>query len=216
MELRALSELRHERLVALLGACMVPGKLCIVTELMEYGSLYDLLHQRRERLGEPIQRKLAMEIAEGVAYLHGRSPPFVHRDLKSMNVVLAIPLTAKLCDFGLTQSMEKTHISRRKGEGEQGSPRYMAPELFDTRGKITEKVDCWALGCLVLEIYSGKVPYESCQNLQQLVGALLVRKELPAFPPLPAPVHGVCRGLLTFDVNARIPAASALNQLKSG
>ena len=47
------------------------------------------------------------------------------------------------------------------------------------------------------------MPYESCQNLQQLVGALLVRKELPAFPPLPAPVHGVCRGLLTFDVRGR-------------
>ena len=46
-------------------------------------------------------------------------------------------LNAKLCDFGLTQSMEKTHISRRDNEG--GSPRYMAPELFDSRGKITEK-----------------------------------------------------------------------------
>ena len=56
---------------------------------MEYGSLYDLLHQRRERLGEPIQRKLAMEIAEGVAYLHGRS--LRRGDIPGGSVPLSIP-----------------------------------------------------------------------------------------------------------------------------
>ena len=48
--------------------------------------------------------------------------------------------------------MEKTHITRKEQEG--GSPRYMAPELFDSTQKITEKVDIWAVGCLMAEIFS--------------------------------------------------------------
>jgi serine/threonine protein kinase len=215
-EIKSLSQVRHERLVAFIGACMTPGKLCIVTELMEYGSLYELVHVRKERVDQPTKIRLCAEITEGVGYLHGRSPVFVHRDLKSLNVVLGIPLTAKLCDFGLTQSMEKTHISRRRGEGEQGSPRYMAPELFDTRGKITEKIDCWALGCLFVEIFSERVPYEACQNLQQLVAVLLVRKELPPMPAaLDSRVKSICVRLLSFDVATRLPAIQALEQLRA-
>merc|ERR1719326_2068787 len=118
---------------------------------MANGSLYDLLHQRRQPLTLVQRLSMAVQIAEGVDFLHGRSPPFVHRDLKSMNVVMDFEFNTKLCDFGLTQSMEKTHITRRENEG--GSPRYMAPELFDSGGKITEKLDIWALGCLTLEIF---------------------------------------------------------------
>merc|ERR1712217_427071 len=119
---------------------------------------------------------MAIQVTEGVVFLHGRSPPFVHRDLKSLNAVLDYSLNVKLCDFGLTQSMEKTHISRRDNEG--GSPRYMAPELFNTNGKITEKVDIWALGCLALEIFTNRLPHGECQSIQQVV-TKLVRHELP-------------------------------------
>merc|ERR1712217_194854 len=93
------------------------------------------------------------------------------------NVVMDMELNAKLCDFGLTQSMEKTHISKRDNEG--GSPRYMAPELFDCHGKITEKVDVWALGCIVLEVYSGRLPYAGCSKIQDVMTKALVRKESP-------------------------------------
>ncbi|CAE7848927.1 KIC1 [Symbiodinium sp. KB8] len=94
-----------------------------------------------------------------------------------MNVIMDFELNAKLCDFGLTQSMEKTHISRRDNEG--GSPRYMAPELFDSRGKITEKVDIWALGCLIVEVISSRLPHEECTSIQQVMRKTLVQKELP-------------------------------------
>ncbi|CAE7283702.1 phg2, partial [Symbiodinium natans] len=121
--------------------------------------------------------KIATQVSEGVSFLHSKSPPFVHRDLKSMNVVMDFELNAKLCDFGLTQSMEKTHISRRDNEG--GSPRYMAPELFDSRGKITEKVDVWALGCLIVEVISSRLPHEECTSIQQVMTKTLVEKQLP-------------------------------------
>merc|ERR1712226_1006369 len=131
---------------------------------MPNGSLYELLHKRRARLSFGEQHAITRNVAEGVVFLHSRVPPFVHRDLKSLNVVLDMSLAAKLCDFGLTQSMEKTHISRRDSN-EGGSPRYMAPELFDSRGKITEKIDVWALGCIILETFIGKLPHAECNNI---------------------------------------------------
>merc|ERR1712125_250782 len=102
-----------------------------------------------------------------------------HRDLKSANVVLDASQSAKLCDFGLTESMEKTHISRRESEG--GSPRYMCPEVFDPRKKLTEKLDVWALGCLAVEVITNRLPHEDCQTIQQVATKLLVKCE-PPFP----------------------------------
>ncbi|CAE7744369.1 unnamed protein product, partial [Symbiodinium microadriaticum] len=123
------------------------------------------------------KRKLVLHMAEGVAYLHGQRPPFVHRDLKSANVVLDEELNARLCDFGITEPMERTHISRRAAEA--GSPRYMAPELFDGRAKLTEKLDIWALGCLIIEVLTSRTPHEECNNIQQVATKLLVRLEPP-------------------------------------
>eukprot|EP00811_Abedinium_folium_P005965 NODE_1548_length_2441_cov_4.380294.p1 GENE.NODE_1548_length_2441_cov_4.380294~~NODE_1548_length_2441_cov_4.380294.p1 ORF type:complete len:646 (-),score=191.96 NODE_1548_length_2441_cov_4.380294:504-2351(-) len=176
-EVANLQALRHPRLVRFVGAAYVAPSVCIVTEFMPNGSLYSLLHQRKQVLTPQQRHQIVTHIAEGVGFLHGRTPPFVHRDLKSLNVVMNYELGAKLCDFGLTQSMEKTHITRKENEG--GSPRYMAPELFDSKGRITDKVDVWALGCLAAEIFSGRLPHEECSTIQQVMLKTLVAKDWP-------------------------------------
>ncbi|CAE8593683.1 unnamed protein product, partial [Polarella glacialis] len=128
-------------------------------------------------LSEAKRRTLILQMTEGVAFLHGQRPPFVHRDLKSANVVLDAECNAKLCDFGLTESMDKTHMSRK--EAEAGSPRYMAPEFFDARCKLTEKIDIWALGCLAVEVLINRVPQEDCANMQQVATKLLITQQPP-------------------------------------
>merc|ERR1712113_700743 len=180
------------------------------TEFMPNGSLHSLLHQRKESLVFSQRLDMALQVAEGVAFLHGQSPPFVHRDLKSLNVVLDFALNVKLCDFGLTQSMEKTHLSRRDNEG--GSPRYMAPELFDSKGKITEKVDIWALGCLILEVFTSRLPHEECQTIQQVMAKTLVNRQLPFSDVGPElqPLADLC---FIFDPKYRINAPKVLEGL---
>merc|ERR1719282_1157017 len=174
-----------------MGAALQPPSLCIVTEFMPNGSLYALLHQRKQRLERSQRASISMQCVEGVTFLHSRSPPFVHRDLKSLNVVMDFALNAKLCDFGLTQSMEKTHISRRDNEG--GSPRYMAPELFKSDGKITEKVDVWALGCLAVEIFTSRNPHEECSSIQQVMTKVVLERKQPFLE-----WHGVSEDLRTL------------------
>eukprot|EP00927_Polykrikos_kofoidii_P013848 TRINITY_DN16020_c0_g2_i1.p1 TRINITY_DN16020_c0_g2~~TRINITY_DN16020_c0_g2_i1.p1 ORF type:complete len:991 (+),score=146.56 TRINITY_DN16020_c0_g2_i1:137-3109(+) len=210
-----LQALRHPRLVSFIGAAFSSPNLCIVTELMPNGSLYDLLHKKKEALFMGEQISIVSQIAEGVAFLHSQSPPFVHRDLKSMNVVLDFVLNIKLCDFGLTQSMEKTHISRRDNEG--GSPRYMAPELFDSRGKITEKVDVWALGCLALEVFSGRVPHEECKDLHQVMTKTLVERRSPFsdFAGVPIELRCIAELCLVFEPHQRLDASEFLSELRA-
>lgn len=176
-EIKTLQGLRHPRLIRYIGVALEPPVLCIVTELAPGGSLYALLHVNRVALEEARRRTIVLQIAEGVAWLHSGQPPRVHRDLKSANVVLNASYDAKLCDFGLTESMEKTHISRR--ESEAGSPRYMAPEVFDSRCKLTEKIDVWALGCLIAEVLLDRVPHVDCSTIQQVAAKLLVHMGTP-------------------------------------
>merc|ERR1712032_1165710 len=179
---------------------------------MPNGSLFQLLHQRRQTLTAGQRVGLNVHVAEGIQYLHSRSPPFVHRDLKSMNVVLDYQLNAKLCDFGFTECMENTHISRRAQE--EGSPRYMSPELFDSKGKITEKVDIWALGCLILEVFTSRLPHEECQTIQQVMAKTLVNRQLP-FLDVGHDLQPLADLCFIFDPKNRANAGQVLDGLRN-
>jgi len=214
-EVAALKALRHPRLVAFIGASLSPPNLCIVTEFMSGGSLHHLLHKAKTALQISQQARIALQVAEGVAFLHSLTPPVVHRDLKSLNIVLDAEYNAKICDFGLTQSMEKTHISLKDG-GQGGSPRYMAPECYDTKAKITEKVDVWAEGCILIEIFGGPLPYDDCQNIQQIVAKLLIDKEHPYIPhSLVEGVRPIVEDCFHFDLDKRTSAKDVYQRLRA-
>ncbi|CAK9110184.1 Probable serine/threonine-protein kinase DDB_G0267514 [Durusdinium trenchii] len=155
---------------------------------MAGGSLHDRLFGRSQlaatsALGPRQRWLIACQTAEGLSFLH--SQRVVHRDLKSMNILLDAGQNAKICDFGLAHQMcmESTHIAR-KLDGEGGSPRYMAPECYDASvGKLTEKVDIWAAGCILIELFGGILPYADCQTMPQLTARILVEKRSPDVPP---------------------------------
>ncbi|CAE7730566.1 unnamed protein product [Symbiodinium pilosum] len=182
-EIDALRRLRHPRLVRFIGACVQPPLLLVVTEYMAGGSLHDCLFGPRKTVPlSTLQRwTIAGQTAEGLAFLH--SQRVVHRDLKSMNILLDSTKHAKICDFGLAHQMcmESTHIAR-KLDGEGGSPRYMAPECYDAKiGKLTEKVDMWAAGCILIELFAGILPYADCQTMPQLTARTLLSFQTVVF-----------------------------------
>mmetsp|Transcript_71132 Transcript_71132/g.180077 ORF Transcript_71132/g.180077 Transcript_71132/m.180077 type:complete len:387 (+) Transcript_71132:551-1711(+) len=213
-EVAALRSLSHPRLVSFIAACLQPPNLCIVTEFMPGGSLHHLLHKSKIPLTLGQQAKMALQVCEGVAFLHSLTPPVVHRDLKSLNVVLDHAYNAKICDFGLTQSMDKTHISLKEG-GNGGSPRYMAPECYDCKGKITEKVDVWAMGCILVEVFGGPLPYDDCNNIQQIVVKILMEKQVPHIPHhLPRGVRPVVQDCFHFDIKQRSTAQDIYSRMR--
>jgi len=213
-EINALRRLRHPRLVRFIGACIQPPLLLVVTEFMSGGSLHDrLFGQRRDPpLAHQQRWAISIHMAEGLAFLH--SNRVVHRDLKSMNILLDGSQSAKICDFGLAQQMEATHIVR-KIDGEGGSPRYMAPECYDAaHGKITEKVDIWAMGCILIELFGCVLPYADCTTMATLTARILVEKRPPDVPrTVMEPLASLVRHCLTFEPPRRPSAAELFNEL---
>jgi len=87
-EIEIISLLSHPNIVKCLGGCSQPPNLCIVTEYCNGGSLYDLLHVKKDKLSPQQQIEFALGIAEGMEYLHSRKPMIIHRDLKSQNILV--------------------------------------------------------------------------------------------------------------------------------
>ena len=96
-----LAKFRNPNIVLLVGICSIPPTLAIVTELIDRGSLYDLLHKRKTQLSPQDRTKITKQVLSSIAYLHEHE--IVHRDIKSHNFLVDDNLTVKLCDFGLAK-----------------------------------------------------------------------------------------------------------------
>lgn len=228
-EVEMLRRLRHPRLLRFLGACVGEDQmLYIVTEYMPSGTMFDLLHIEKAAL-TPVDRfRLALHITEGVAYLHSQDPPVVHRDLKSPNIMVdKTPLgwIAKIIDYGLAECLMKTHVTLPPGKGVQGSAGYMSPECFVAPVRLSIKVDVWALGCILIEVFGGKPPHADCENVPQVITKLVVKKKPPSIPPSLDELGGsqekgdtalkvIVLGCFEFDVIKRATAAMVLGSLR--
>lgn len=212
-EIESFRHLNHKRLVRFIGACLEMPYPCLVTQYMPGGSLHHLLHVKKVKLPSLCAINMCLQLADGVWYLHDQNPTIVHRDLKSLNVVLDLNLNVKICDFGLTESMERTHMTKRNNGG---SPRYMAPELFDSKTKITEKIDIWALGCIFVEIFGGCLPYTSINTLADLTREMLVHRRSPDVPEfIFEEIRAVIHSCLDFDHRLRPTSKQTFCQLKA-
>ncbi|XP_020593922.1 receptor-like protein kinase HSL1 [Phalaenopsis equestris] len=157
-EVEILSSIRHENIVKLL--CCISGQnlKLLVYEYLQNGSLDRRLHRRLRGDAAPLDWRTRLQIAigaaKGLCYMHHDCfPPFVHRDVKSSNILLDPEYHAKIADFGLAKILE------RAGEPESvsavaGSFGYMAPECTSLK-KVNEKVDVYSFGVVLLELVTG-------------------------------------------------------------
>jgi len=177
-ELEIMSRLRHPNIVLWMGCCTRPGSAFIVTEFMNGGSLFHLLHKPpRRNLPLAARLGLALQVAQGMLYLHSLDKPLVHRDLSSNNVLIDRRGNAKITDFGLSKTMSAandggaSYLTTTKGTG---TAEYMAPEILRVGGGLpgspaadsavqveyTEKVDVYSYGVLLWEILTRRVPWQ--------------------------------------------------------
>eukprot|EP01053_Blabericola_migrator_P010134 Blabericola_migrator_1__10133@NODE_563_length_7579_cov_24_328940_g421_i0_p1_GENE_NODE_563_length_7579_cov_24_328940_g421_i0NODE_563_length_7579_cov_24_328940_g421_i0_p1_ORF_typecomplete_len1513_score415_92Pkinase_Tyr/PF07714_17/8_7e67Pkinase/PF00069_25/2_9e60TPR_MalT/PF17874_1/8_3TPR_MalT/PF17874_1/1_3TPR_MalT/PF17874_1/9_5e05ANAPC3/PF12895_7/5_3e03ANAPC3/PF12895_7/5_3e03ANAPC3/PF12895_7/21ANAPC3/PF12895_7/6_5ANAPC3/PF12895_7/0_068ANAPC3/PF12895_7/0_14ANAPC3/PF12895_7/3_1Kinaselike/PF14531_6/8e0 len=213
VEINVVSQLTHPSLVEFVGACLDLNKFCLVTELGSNGSLYHTLHEKKKPWPWNVRLRVADQLAAGVEFLHTRNPVVIHRDLKSLNVVLDRNDSPKICDFGLTnkRKIDESHLSLKK-IGNGGSPRYMAPEFHSVEGHISEKVDIWALGCVLTEIFGGPVPFKECKAEAQIYKSLMVDKRGPHIPSkFPSALRDLLNRCFAFDPKER-PSATEIRQ----
>ena len=99
---------------------------------------------------------MARDAAKGMAWLHGSNPVFIHRDLKTSNLLVGEDWNIKICDFGLSQIKKRgEHYLRDGMEGAKGTPLWMSPEVMSGE-HFNEKADIYSFGIVLWEILTRK------------------------------------------------------------
>ncbi|KAJ0768373.1 putative protein kinase RLK-Pelle-LRR-IX family [Helianthus annuus] len=183
-EIEVLTKVRHRHLVALLGYCIDGNDRLLVYEYMQQGTLSQHLFDLRGLETPPLSWKqrvtVALDVGRGVEYLHSLAQQsFIHRDLKSANILLDDDMRAKVADFGLVKIVLKGMYSVETRLA--GTFGYLPPEYAGT-GRVTRKVDVYAFGVVLMELVSGRkaidetLSDESC-HLATWFRRFLVSKE---------------------------------------
>ncbi len=161
-ESQIMARLRSPNIVQFYGYSITPER-CIVMEYCSNGSLFSVLHSNQS-LEWSIRVNIALGAAKGLAFLHEER--ILHRDIKSLNILLTAHFEAKLTDFGLSKLKAETrsHAAATKTNSAVGTLQWMAPELFDPEGVYTEKSDIYSLGVTFWELSSRKIPFEKAIN----------------------------------------------------
>ncbi|CAN8258521.1 unnamed protein product [Cochlearia groenlandica] len=151
-ELKVLTRVHHVNLVRLIGYC-VEGSLFLIYEYVENGNLGEHLHgSGRDSLPWAKRVQIALDSARGLEYIHEHTVPvYVHRDIKSANILIDESFRAKVADFGLTKL---TEVGSSATRGAMGTFGYMAPEIV--YGEVSAKVDVYAFGVVLYELISAK------------------------------------------------------------
>jgi ankyrin repeat protein len=89
-EMQVLSTVRHPNLILLMGVCIDSPNLCLISELVAHSSLFQAIHKSTKPLSLETRMRIAIQITQGLAYLHSFRPPIIHRDLKPENVLVKI------------------------------------------------------------------------------------------------------------------------------
>ncbi|XP_076887517.1 receptor protein-tyrosine kinase CEPR1-like [Bidens hawaiensis] len=158
-EVETLGNIRHKNIVKLY--CYFSGFECnlLVYEYMPNGNLWDALHRGKCLLDWPTRHRIALGVAQGLAYLHhDLMPPIIHRDIKSTNILLDSDFEPKVADFGIAK------VLRARGKDSTttivaGSYGYIAPE-YAYSCKATTKCDVYSFGVVLMELITGKKPVD--------------------------------------------------------
>ncbi|XP_071721084.1 serine/threonine-protein kinase STY46-like isoform X2 [Rutidosis leptorrhynchoides] len=176
-EVSFVKRLRHPNILLFMGAVTSRQHLCIVTEFLPRGSLYRMLQRDSIRLDWRRRIRMAMDIAQGMNYLHRFNPPILHLDLKSSNLLVDKNWTVKVGDFGLSRNKDHTYSNVK---ADKGTPQWMAPEILRNE-HADEKSDVYSYGVVLWELTTLKIPWDNFNPAQviEAVGFSNQRLEIP-------------------------------------
>lgn len=178
-EVRAMTSLRHPNLVLFMGACKTP-QMTIVSEFCAGGSLFALLHESKNiAISWKQKLKIIKDVARGMLYLHESPSPILHRDLKSLNLLLVKPVTGpndnvfiKITDFGVARMLE----NNMELTGQMGTCHWMAPEVLNNQPYSLE-ADVYSYGIVLWEVVAREIPYNGTNPMT--IPVRVIRGERP-------------------------------------
>jgi serine/threonine protein kinase len=217
-EVRMMQSMRHPNVVLFLGAVVRGPSLNIVCELMPYGSLHALLHGASRNGVElstngRLREQMARDCARGMSYLHSRSPPVVHYDLKPANLLVDANWTVKVSDFGMSRLK---HSSKLGSRAPGGTPEWMAPEAL-RNDPTDESADVYSFAVILWELITLKYPWEELSSPVQIVVQVAFLHRRPKLPTwLPSKAVQLLQRCWHKDPGERPAFPEILEQLKAG
>lgn len=207
-EAQAALELTHPNTVKVMDYSQDGETLYLVEELMVGGSLMDIFAREPEK---PLPLDTVIRTVEQIAsvldYAHAKG--IVHRDVKPENILYDDQGNAHLSDLGITKTINP-EAARKRSDLEFGNPNYMSPEAW--QGKADAKTDVYALGVIVYEMLTGKLPFHSQMKSSLLYAHLmhLMTKPTPLHevrPDLPVQLSQVLEKALEKEPENRYASA---------
>jgi serine/threonine protein kinase len=222
-EIKLVSRLAHPSVVRLVGVAMSGGDTAEdLQALFEYVNNGDL----REFLQEPSvpltwtadKLQVALDVAEALTYVHSFSPPLLHRDLKSRNILLDDRMRAKLTDFGVSRFLSSNNTMTQG----VGTARWLAPEVLAGTQDYDQSADVFGFGCVLFELDAHTIPYAGARGpsgakladiaILQLVASGQLR---PRFSRgCPAALRSLAKRCVAFDPRDRPTAADVARALR--
>ena len=210
-----------QNIVKLLDASQTKTEVDILMELCTEGSLLDFINNSEENISESTALKIIRDIANGLLAMHSQNPPIAHRDIKIENV-LKFGNTFKLCDFGsasidtMMPEKETKDSKRDKFDIYERNTTFMyrPPEMVDEYGEfpVNEKVDIWALGCILYAILFKQQPFQDAQKLTIIKGDYYIPKEAKNYS---SKIFDFIRLMLTPDPRIRPSAKDIVNYINN-
>ena len=199
-EAQVLASLVHPRIAWVWDMGGVDGRFFIAMRYVDGKSL-DKVLAGRGALGRKEVLKITGQVAEALEFAHGQG--LIHRDVKPQNILFSEKEGAILTDFGLVKAMQSSGITSTGSH--LGTPRYMAPELWDGQ-EASPASDQYALACLIVEMLTGKILFDG--NTPVVIRKHLV--DQPVLPPgLPENVAAGLRRALAKSSAARFESIHA-------
>ena len=197
-EISAMVTLRHPNLVLFMGACIEP-QMMIVSEFCAGESLFKLLHERKNIQLHWIQKlKMIIDIARAMLYLHEANPPIIHRDLKSLNLLLLDQVNnqnddilVKITDFGISRIVEEVEAKMTVG---MGTCHWMAPEVINSE-PYSLAADVYSFGIVLWEIAARETPYRGDNPVE--IPMKVLRGERPDLLAIGPAVPSAVKDLIT-------------------
>jgi len=184
-EVAVLATVQHPSLLKLIGATD-SSPFCIITEWMNGGSLYHAL-KTPGYMSSTERTIAAYDIARGMQFLHSRK--IVHRDMKSLNVLLDDNKKVRICDFGFSRFANENTLMTSN----IGTPHWMAPELLIKGTQYSSKIDVYAFGIVLWELATCETPYNGCDS-SYIVNSVIHNDMRP---PLPTNLNPDMKNMIT-------------------
>ena len=205
-------QLTHPNIVTLFGICSKPDPYCMVMRYKPLGSLYTIL-KSSSSLPWSDRKQIAIDIASALIYLHKKN--ILHRDLKSLNVLVANQdgkHRASLTDFGLSVVKRETTTTTKVGKAQSsGTLLWMAPELLHGR-RNSKQSDIYAYGMILWELATRKLPFYEADP--KAIRGLIKDGDTPEIPTeTPKNFASVIKQCWNMNRNKRPSIATILNLL---